>query len=323
MEAEKRQKKKAAVVTGGASTPKKRVKAKETIIGSSSTWTEEQLYLFRVTSKEVASAKEMIPEKWFDFSSIDKYQAGIDSVFDELKVARDILYSIQYDDILDNYILSDKTLGFPLLIYPFIQLRNLLTLRKTGSRKAYLAEKRRETRARKKTQPVEAVASSDDDSGAEDEGFSFLQMPPYVSQTVPHRVGPDVPWEQEDKEPARVPSIADPDIPSAGSSLFHACRESTTQFLGNQFMSAVLMTLFKQDPSLDWVTGRKEKPVVRWREEYSMPASTGLIVGISWLTFAWERNASEFRQMVVCRFSFRRMASRLNGTAATMRLHSR
>ena len=159
---------------------------------------------------------------------------------------------------MDNHILQQKSVLSPWLSYSFVHLRNLLTLKTTNSRKTYLTEKRREKRASNESHEVE-----------DDEGFPVAvdQMPPLVSQSRARQVGPDdLPPDLEEDTP-RIPSIADPEIPSAGSKLYHACREITTQSLGNQFSNSVLMTLFKSDPPLEWVQGRTEVPVVRWREE--------------------------------------------------------
>jgi hypothetical protein len=76
MEAEKQQQKKAAV--GGTSTPTKpKTKPDPKVIGSSSTWKDDELELFRVSLRDAASPKEIIPEKWFDFSRLKGYQEGI------------------------------------------------------------------------------------------------------------------------------------------------------------------------------------------------------------------------------------------------------
>jgi len=83
METEKRQKKKAAVsAVNGTQTPKKpsSSKAKQSVIGSSSTWKEEQLELFRVQMEDCVDGSgkgKMIPEKWFDFGGLRGYQEGI------------------------------------------------------------------------------------------------------------------------------------------------------------------------------------------------------------------------------------------------------
>lgn len=80
MAGEKQHKKKAAVVDGTTTPKKKNQKAKRAVIGSSSTWKEEQLELYNVKQQDAMSAKELIPEKWFDFMELkNEYQAGITS----------------------------------------------------------------------------------------------------------------------------------------------------------------------------------------------------------------------------------------------------
>jgi len=80
METEKRRKKIAAVVNG-TQTPKKSnsSKAKKSVIGSSSTWKDEQSDLFRVKIKDCVDGSgkgKMIPEKWFYFGDVNRYQQG-------------------------------------------------------------------------------------------------------------------------------------------------------------------------------------------------------------------------------------------------------
>ena len=47
-------------------------------IGSSSTWNHDQLELelFKVCSKGDVTPKDIIPEKWFNFASLKRYQSG-------------------------------------------------------------------------------------------------------------------------------------------------------------------------------------------------------------------------------------------------------
>lgn len=78
MEEEKKQQKKATVA--GMSTPKKR-KPERPLIGSGSTWKEEQLELFKVeVTKEAKDATSLIPEKWFEYGNLEDYQSGTNSV---------------------------------------------------------------------------------------------------------------------------------------------------------------------------------------------------------------------------------------------------
>ena len=57
-------------------TPKKPKVREKPIIGSSSTWKEEELEQFKVRRAGNVDAKEMIPEKWFDFSGLERLQAS-------------------------------------------------------------------------------------------------------------------------------------------------------------------------------------------------------------------------------------------------------
>lgn len=195
---------------------------------------------------------------------------------------------------MNNRLLQQKAVASPFLSYSFIHLRNLLTLKTTDSRKGYLTAKRREKRARKEnTQNTEVDVEDEDEDEDEDEGSPVDQMPPPVSRTRAHHVGPTMPLmelEESGDEPQRVPSIAAPEIPSAGSKLYHACREITTQSLANNFLNSVLMTLFDEDATLNWVTGRAKVPILRWREEYVCFTEIILTVGTSLRTLNWVQN---------------------------------
>jgi hypothetical protein len=75
MAGEKKQKKIATLK--GPKTPKKVKKAERFVIGSSSTWREEQLDRFKVRSGGQVAVVEIIPEKWFDFRGLEHYQSGL------------------------------------------------------------------------------------------------------------------------------------------------------------------------------------------------------------------------------------------------------
>jgi len=45
------------------------------VIGSSSTWRQEQLDRFLVEQRPL-DVKEMIPEKWFEFGQLENYQSS-------------------------------------------------------------------------------------------------------------------------------------------------------------------------------------------------------------------------------------------------------
>lgn len=55
-------------------TPSKPKEPERPLIGSSSTWRNDQLDRFMVEQR-VLDVKKMIPEKWFDFRQFDNYQA--------------------------------------------------------------------------------------------------------------------------------------------------------------------------------------------------------------------------------------------------------
>jgi hypothetical protein len=57
-------------------TPKKPKVPERPVIGSSSTWKKEQLVRFKV-QKGVADAKTIVPEKWFNFETLERYHSGI------------------------------------------------------------------------------------------------------------------------------------------------------------------------------------------------------------------------------------------------------
>src|SRR5579859_7514680 len=97
-------------------------------------------------------------------------------MFCSLTVARDILLSIQQEDMEDNFTLLPKAQWFS---YAFIHLHDLLTLKTTDSRKSYLAAKRREKRAGKEfnTQKKQTEAEDEDD-----EAFPVETLPPLVAQ---------------------------------------------------------------------------------------------------------------------------------------------
>jgi hypothetical protein len=63
-------------ITAEPRTPSKPKEAEKPLIGSSSTWRNDQLDLFKVQQR-VLDVRRMIPEKWFDFGQLDNYQSGI------------------------------------------------------------------------------------------------------------------------------------------------------------------------------------------------------------------------------------------------------
>ena len=76
MAGEKKQKTR---INSQSRTPSKSRVPERPVIGSSSTWSKEQLVRFLV-EQGVLDVKAMIPEKWFEFGQLDNYRAG-DSTF--------------------------------------------------------------------------------------------------------------------------------------------------------------------------------------------------------------------------------------------------
>lgn len=152
------------------------------------------------------------------------------------------LTSIDEDEISDINVAFEKAGQFYTV---FKTLRALRNLKVTETRVDNLAEKRSHKRSQ------------------------IVVMPPPTSQFPPTWVGPPAPIQSED-EVQRVVSISDPSHSSAGSKLFHACQENETQLLGNAFCSVALDALFRESPSVNWVTGRDELPVVEWRSRYCL-----------------------------------------------------
>ena len=57
----------------------KKSKMETPVIRSSSTWNGDQLDMFKVHPAEDVDAKAMIPEKWFDFSGLERYESSTSS----------------------------------------------------------------------------------------------------------------------------------------------------------------------------------------------------------------------------------------------------
>jgi len=78
--------------------------------------------------------------------------------------------------------------------------------------------------------------------------------------------GPDAPAVTEEE---RIASISNPEVHSGSRELLYASFEQETQQLGNLFCYETLRWLYPDDGAeLDWVTGRSENPVVKWRQRY-------------------------------------------------------
>jgi hypothetical protein len=93
-----------------------------------------------------------------------------------------------------------------------------------------------------------------------------LEINRQIPSTTFRRVGRAPPEYTEEEK--RIASISDPSISSAGKELFIASYEANCQSLANDFCGIVLDTVFSQDPSIDWVTGRAENPVIQWDQSY-------------------------------------------------------
>ena len=57
-------------------TPMKPKEPNKPMIGSSSTWRQDELDRFEVRMGSEVDAKKIVPEKWFDFSSLEEYNTG-------------------------------------------------------------------------------------------------------------------------------------------------------------------------------------------------------------------------------------------------------
>jgi hypothetical protein len=99
-----------------------------------------------------------------------------------------------------------------------------------------------------------------------------LEINRLVTSSSFRRVGRVAPEYTEEEK--RIASISDPSISSTGKELFCASYEANCQSLANDFCGIVLDTVFSQDPSIDWVTGRDELPVIQWEQSYALPLLT-------------------------------------------------
>lgn len=252
------------------------------MVGSSSTWAQEELDLFHVTVEGDVDVLEMIPEKFFDFSGLEKYHIGKTtiSVF-RLIVARNKLVSVQRTDFSKASVLMEKAGWFS---WAFSSLHKLLSFKKTDSRVDNLSQKRSEKH-------------SPDDSR-----LPITSMPPLVSQYPCRRLGPAaIPQDESER---RIASISAPEKSSEGTKLFHSCREEETQNLGNFFCEGALQTLFDEKPVLDWVKGRPKAPVVQWRGEYPLLIEALLIVDTLLRKLNLDLDASEHGRMGAYKSSY-------------------
>jgi hypothetical protein len=71
-----------ARITAAPRTPSKTKDPVRPLIGSSSTWRNDQLDRF-IVEQRVVDVRRMIPEKWFHFEQLDEYQLGIKSSVEE------------------------------------------------------------------------------------------------------------------------------------------------------------------------------------------------------------------------------------------------
>jgi hypothetical protein len=239
MEAEKQQK---GRLYPEPRTPSKPKEPERPLIGSSSTWRNDQLDRFMVEQK-MLDVKAVIPEKWFDFGQFDNYQARFNFQDTELTVVRDQIISVQADELSDNRTIHQKAPDFMSVLRAAHELRDLAV---TEVRLDNFAEKRQEKR-------------------------SSRPIGPPTSAVIPEWVGPSLP-PLTTEEIRRIASISDPSKSSAGSRLFYATQEKDSEMLATLFCTTVISLLFWDDPSLKWVTGRdKGKPVLRWRHRLNSP----------------------------------------------------
>jgi hypothetical protein len=154
-----------------------------------------------------------------------------------LTVARNNLDAVQEDDLHEDTVLYQKSGRFYATFTSFHQLQNLKI---TSTSKENLTKKRQEKNVR-----------------------LVSEMPPPVSKDPSLPTGPVPP--PPSQEEARIASISDPEKSSAGSKLFHACREDQTHEFATSFCRFAILSLFHNRPSLNWVTGRPEVPQLEWR----------------------------------------------------------
>jgi len=62
-------------------TPRKPNKPERPIIGSSSTWREEELEMFKVQVGREVDVTEIIPNKWLAFGGLKQYESGEQILF--------------------------------------------------------------------------------------------------------------------------------------------------------------------------------------------------------------------------------------------------
>jgi hypothetical protein len=223
-------------------TPSKPKEPDRPLIGSSSTWRNDQLDRFMVDQK-MLDVKAMIPEKWFDFGQFDNYQARFNFQDTELTVVRDQITSVRADELSDSRTIHQKAPDFLSVLRAAHELRDLAV---TEVRLDNFAEKRQEKR-------------------------SSRPIGPPTSAVIPEWVGPSLP-PLTTEEICRIASISDPSKSSAGSRLFYATQEKDSEMLATQFCKTMITFLFWEKPSLKWVTGRdKGKPVLRWRHRLKSP----------------------------------------------------
>ena len=140
MAGEKKQK---ARIDSQPRTPSKPRIPERPVIGSSCTWTKDELDRFLV-EQTVLEVKEMIPEKWFDFGQVENYQSGNDPSQMLLTVVRDQITSVHTDEIQNTRVVMEKA---PHFHNTFCNLRHICGLNITDTRVGNFAEKRHEKRS--------------------------------------------------------------------------------------------------------------------------------------------------------------------------------
>ena len=226
-------------------TPKPRKLPEKPVIGSSSTWREDELDRFNVRRPGDSDVKTLIPDKWFTFERLQEYDAGNTLSRDHYLncIVRNQLVSVSREELSDNGLVRAKT-GH--LFAMFRTLQRLEHLKLTDTRKENLAGKRQEKR-NSQSYPLSTQMS--------------LKSAVAVGDPAPL-----IPYEDVE-ETQRIASISDPTQSSVGKVLFYASQERKTEQLGNDFCDHILGSLFAHDPSLDWVIGRTIPPALQWTSE--------------------------------------------------------
>src|SRR5271154_1602246 len=91
-------------------TPRKLKTPERHVVGSSSTWKDEELERLKVQVREV-DVKQVIPEKWFEFGDLKYYQSGMRLAL-IANIVRDELTCITTDHLSNTNALVQKARHF-------------------------------------------------------------------------------------------------------------------------------------------------------------------------------------------------------------------